>query len=175
MSGYIEYNSSSELSPEYPYPTEILGTVYNSPAAAIEAGHDPLVVLKQHVAMHRNLYYQYRNYEFKGNYSDYLNEALKFLYTPRLEPVTVGKYVAFLTEWRFPLELTIPVRRNVYTIAPDPEKEGLYEQVFALPYLEDYNMGLIDGVPIYIGVKGAFLLLDSKEQDISHILEKLRG
>lgn len=178
MSGYIEYTDTSILSPVYPHAIEIQGVTYKSPHEAIQRGNDPFDTILIHVRNNRSLYDQYRNYIFSGTYSDLLNRAIQMLLVPKREPADVGRYVYLLGPdlhdkvQRLPLEFSIPIIRPVYMMS---HVEGmLYRQDSTLDALEQYNVFLIEGIPLYVGVDGSFFLLRERDQSVSSAIQRLQ-
>lgn len=171
MRGFIHYTSSSEYSPEYPYP---IGK-WTSPVQAIEEGEDPTSTIMAFVSMRRDIFYPVRYYNFRGIYSDHINKAVSDLYRPRVEDPDIESYVV-------PVDIdidlpTITVSRPSYEMKRIGD--NIYKQDTPLPIWEEYSLSIvrveIDGIeediPLYIGKKGKFILLKTVPKDIyiSHI------
>lgn len=160
MKGYITYTSDSEYSPEHHFQI----SSWESPIQAIQSGEDTRNIIMMFVSMRKSIFYPVRKYIFKGILSDYINEAVMYLFHPRVEEVDVTSYVV-------PVKMDMPsvsitVKRNVYILAK--VKENVYKQEIPLDIYEEYSLTLakvnIDhayrDVPLYTGNKGMFILLD---------------
>lgn len=161
LEGYITYTRDSVYSPEYPYP--IMG--YSSPSQAIDGGNDPKVAIDMFVSMRRDIFFPTRYYTFSGKYSDYINRSVNTLYVPREEEIDVVSYVMPISNIDS-LIPTVQVKRYVYKL--EKVRDNIYRQRSPLPIMEEYRLGLADididnkrvTVPLYIGSKGMFVLLD---------------
>lgn len=174
MSGYVHYDDLSPLSPLYPRTISVGENIYNSAANAIQAGENPSEVMLLLVRNNRNLYYPYRNYEFRGTYSDLLNRAISLLLIPRRERIGEGRFLFILTgdlrdrAQSFPREYSLPVIRNVYR---STHVEGnIYQEVEPLDVVEQYSVYLVQNVPLYVGSMGAFFLLEDRYQSIPSLI-----
>lgn len=158
MEGYIHYDQYSLYSPEYPFS---IGR-WSSPALAIQDGEDVYSTILLFVSLRRDIFFPMRNYEFRGRYSEEMNNAIVELYRPREEEIDIDSYV-----YPLPTRRNIPgvsVKRNLYQLRK--AGDNLYRQISALPIMEEYTLGLtrviVDGrnedVPIYTGDEGSFLL-----------------
>lgn len=170
-SGYIDYTDTSIYSPMYGHTLLIDDTYYSSPHSAIEDGYDIDDVIMQYVYTYRDIYYPYRNYTFRGMYSDYLNRAIQSILVSRVEPSSVGKYIYLLDSVDVVLPMGIPVLRNSYLLTHIID--NVYLQSNLLDVVEQYHVHIIDDILLYIGTHGMFLLLDSPDQDISSILDRI--
>lgn len=175
MSGYIEYDNTSVYSPYYRRDIRVKDTTYESAVDAISADNDPYEVILIMVRDNRDVFYPYRNYTFQGEYSALLNRAINELYTPREEPIGVGRYIYIVENSTIhetiPVEYGIPVVRRVYTL--DRISDRVYMQSNPLDVYERYLVYMIGDTPMYVGDAGVFLMLDKPDQDVSPILETL--
>jgi hypothetical protein len=55
--------------------------------------------------------------------------------------------------------IAIRVRRNVYIV--NHVRGNIYQQIRALSATEIYDVAMINGLSLYIGRQGAFILLDN--------------
>lgn len=163
--GYIEYDDLSPLSP-----------------IPFNPDDDPLGTMLAHVRDNRDLYLPYKDYIFIGRYADLLNEAIRILFSSRREFLTTGYYQYVLPENApiLPVKYTVPVVRNVYVTEAIDVNMGnvtLYRQIRPLTQVETYNVGLFNGVPMYIGRQGSFLLSSTimNGNDVDLILAMLRS
>ncbi len=177
MMGTIQYTALNPLSPEYPSPILIDGTLYSSAANAIESGKDPLAAVAILVSMNRNLYMPYRNYRFQGSYSEPLERMVHEILEPRMiHEAMIG--------WIMPLDITrykappinmpfITVSRPIMLYEPSG---SLWKQVSMLEPMvtEEYRVyGLEDGILLYVGSQGMFLHLDRPDRNLEAVLNSL--
>lgn len=176
----VQYTSLDPLSPEYPSPILIDDTLYSSPASAIEDGKkDPETVLSIHVASHRDLYRPYRTYTFIGAYSSPLENMVREILLPKKETSNISRWTLFplgadhrrpSTEIPF-----ITVSRPIMLY--DHLSGGFLQPRSRLRPLmmEEYNVYMVEnGILLYVGKQGMFLLIDDHRRNLDTILDSLR-
>lgn len=169
--GFIEYDSTSQLSPEYPHPIVISGREYSSPTSAIDA-ENPMEVMLTFVSTYRNIFFPYRYYIFQGTYSDILNRAIQQILIPKREPIVIIDVYQYMYSGILPPEqYTVRIRRNVYIT--EKVRENLYRQIRPLQRTEVYDVALVGDIPLYIGLQGSFFLISNIE-DVQRVEEVLR-
>lgn len=175
MKGYIQYNDDSIFSLSYPNPLYINEKQYPSPLLAIQDNNPIFDVAILHVKNHMDIYSPYKDYIFSGTYSNELNKAIQLLMATRIEISTMDKYIYLLDSAKYNLELppeySISILRNVYTY--EKVTENIYKPISSLNKQEKYRVYLIDGILLYIGKQGGFLLLNNIDIDLSSVLSKL--
>lgn len=188
MKGFITYQNTSSLSPEYPNPITINGKLYTSPSLAIKEASSPseeLEIMIHHVKAHPDIYKPYKDLQFKGEYSSLLNKAIDILFTPKLEPVNMDKYMKILpknihekikafTSEDISIGYSIPIIRYIYTY--QSLGNDIYKPLTVLNTVESYKVYAIDinskPIPLYSGLQGSFILLDSI-REITDVLSPL--
>lgn len=135
MIGYVTYTNSSPL---YPH-----GDVL------------------EWVMTHYDTYAPYSGYRMKGPRDVELNEAMETIFKVREEHDTTGKYVLPLTSYVSPpSSFMVPVDRRMYLL--EDAGDGFYVQTRRVGTKKERYMVGVD-IPLYIGSRGAFLLLDEKD------------
>lgn len=178
MNGFIEYGDTSPFSPVYESPLTIDDKTYSSAEDAIQSGIDEFEVLLSFVRENRDLFLPYKDYTFVGKYSGSLNHAISTLLVPKREPLTIGRYVLFLTEEEnqrlqaIPIKYSIPIERNAYTLS-ETSQENIYRQEKPLDHIETYRLFLFEGMPVYVGAMGSFFGIPSLNTDITQARSKI--
>lgn len=163
MIEYVDIDRNSILSLYFPTEIVIDDIKYDSPAQAIEKGIDSLKVVTQFVQLNRDKFNKYKYGIFTGDFADDLNQVVPELFRPKYEGNTIGRYIYLVdsknTE-NIPISLSKPVIRNIYDLKPI--NENVFQQISMIDKYEEYNVAKINGITIYIGKYGSFVLLPSE-------------
>jgi len=163
MTEYVSFDRNSILSLYFPTEIVIDEVKYDSPMQAIEKGIDSLNVVTHFVQINRDKFSRYKYAIFTGDFSDELNQVVPNLFRPKYEGNTTGRYIYLIDTKKtenIPISLKRPVIRNIYNLKPINEK--VFQQISMIDKYEEYNVAIIDGITIYIGKHGSFVLLPSE-------------